>query len=236
MQVAHEKSIFEFAHYQNQANIFKKKEFTSFFEKMLPQTQYADWQRDRIEKWSDEDWRLFVAGWLYQGLKEYDNSKNIFGWQRESADMAAILESLFTAGDTKNEEIIYRLCKRIAVLLSWKFPDIEKEIKDLYSQRSSFVHGSFFAQIAKDSKRNHDKMPIPNFDMLYRKKEYVRLALLAYLHLAELVKDNPKLFKNRKTIMNILEEAIIDMDLRKLLIKETKELFSLIPEPNFKFH
>ena len=28
MQVAHEKSIFEFAHYQNQANIFKKKEFT----------------------------------------------------------------------------------------------------------------------------------------------------------------------------------------------------------------
>lgn len=73
--------------------------------------------------------------------------------------MAAILEALFTAGDTTNEEVGYRLRKRVAVLLSEPFPSIENDVKELYTQRSAFVHGSFFAKIAKDTKRASNNLP-----------------------------------------------------------------------------
>ncbi len=72
-----------------------------------------------------------------EGLSSFDS-------QRESADMATILEALFTAGTGENTEIGYKLRKRVAAMLAFQFPSIEKEIKDLYKQRSAFVHGSFF--------------------------------------------------------------------------------------------
>src|SRR6266404_596843 len=228
------RGIFEFAHFQNQSHIFKTTGFVSFFKTLFPQGQYGTWQLDRIQKWNDEDWRLFVAGWLYSGLKEYDNSKNSLGWQRESADMASILEALFTAGDSQNEEVGYRLRKRIATLLFWKFPTIEKDIKELYSQRSAFVHGSFFAQIAKDSKHSYNNLPTPDFNLLYKQKEYVRLALVSYFHLAKLIQEKPIEFKNCKTVISALEQAVIDVELRGKLIAEISSLFSFMPEPDFK--
>lgn len=198
---------------------------------MLPQSQYGTWQLDRIQKWDKEDWRLFVAGWIFSGLKDYDNSKSSFGWQRESAEVTTILEALFTADDTQNEEVGYRLRKRIAVLLSWKFSDIEKDLKKLYSQRCAYVHGSFFAQIDKDSRYNYDNLPVPDFGLLYKQKEYARFALVAYLHLAMLTRQNPTEYKNNKTAMLALEQAIIDIELRGKIVEETQKLFSLLPEP-----
>jgi hypothetical protein len=230
----HGRAIFEFAHFQNQSDIFKTKGFVSFFKVLLPQGQYGTWQLDRIQKWNDEDWRLFVAGWFYSGLREYDNSKNSFGWQRESADMASILEALFTAEDSQNEEVGYRLRKRMAALLFWKLPTIEEDIKELYSQRSAFVHGSFFAQIAKDSKHSYNNLPTPDFNLLYKQKEYVRLALASYFHLAKLIQEKPTEFKNCKTVISALEQAVIDVELREKLIMEISTLFSFMPEPNFK--
>ena len=223
MRQSYNKPLFEFLHYQNQSDIFKNKKFVLFLKTLFQQGQYGNWHLDRIKKWNNEDWRLFSAGLLYSGLKDYENSKNSFGWQRESADMASILETLFTAGDIQNEEVGYRLRKRIAVILSWKFPNIEKDIKELYSQRSAFVHGSFFAQIEKNSKQSYNNLPTPDFDLLYRQKEYVRLALVAYLRLSQIIKPG-------ETVMFLLEQAVIDIELREKLVNEVKKIFSSMPK------
>ena len=228
------KNIMTISHFQNQSNIFKKKDFVSFFKMLLPQSQYSSWQLDRVQKWQKEDWRLFVASYFFYGLRKYDNSKSAFGWQRESADIAASLEALFTADDSKNEEISYRLRKRIAVLLSSRFPSIEKDISNLYAQRSAFVHGSFFAQIAKSGARDFNDLPSPDFNELYKQKEYLRLALVGYLHLAQLIKSKPTDFGNTKNVMRILEQAIIDIALRQKLTAETERIFSLMPTPSLK--
>jgi len=216
--------------WQNLSKIFKNKKFVDFFERLLPQSQYGAWLLPRIKKWKNEDWRLFVAALLFRGLVQYDNSKETFTWQRESTDMATILESLFTAEDSQSEEIGYRLRKRIASLMSFKFPEIEKGIKALYNERSSFVHGSFFSQIAKDSRRNLMNMPLPNFNLLYKQKEYVRHALVAYLNLSLLLEINPAEFGNPKNTMELLERSIVDMQLRRKVISYTKELFYLLPK------
>jgi len=212
---------------------FQTKDFVAFYKILAEQSGYGDWNLDRIQVWKDEDWRLFVASLLFRGLTDFEHGKSPFVWQRESAEMATILEALFTAGDSQNEEVTYRLRKRIAVLLSWKYPDVEKEIKALYKSRSSFVHGSFFKQIAKKSPRAHNNIPLPDFNVLYGQKEYVRLALVAYLNLARVLKTDPQIFQGERSVMSALEKAIIDFGLRKKIEVETRKLFSLMPEPSF---
>ena len=214
-------------HTQNGA-IFQKGNFVVFYKSLLEQTKYGSWHLDRIQKWDKEDWRLFVASMLYSGLSDYDNAKSSFGWQRESAEMTTILETLLTADDSRNEEVIYRLCKRMAVLLSWQFPTIETDIKkELYKARSDFVHGSYFLQIAKESPKAYNNIPIPDFDLLYKHKEYVRLALVTYLNLAKIVRSGG--IDGAKSVMEVLERAIMDVQLREKIIMETKKLFTLMP-------
>lgn len=217
-------------HQQNQSNIFKTEQFIRFFKALVPQSQYGVWYLDRVKEWDKEDWRLFVASFLFKGLESYDNRKDMFGWQRESADMATALESLFTAkADGHNEEIGYKLRKRMAALLSWKFPSIEDDLKGLYDERSAFVHGSFFARLAKGSKKNDGQPPLPDFGLLYKQKEYVRMALVACLHLANSIKDNPEKYKNNTSIIDVFESSIIDIELRNIVVDDIKELFSLMP-------
>lgn len=78
----------------------------------------------------------------------------------------------------------YRLRKRLAVLLSHRLPSIEEDIKNLYAQRSAFVHGSFFRQFYKEIKVGNAlaELPQPPFNFLYQQKEHVRTALIAYLY------------------------------------------------------
>lgn len=231
MRLKHGKDSIIYFHTQNH-NPFHNKNFVAFYKDLFEQSKYGSWHLDRIQSWNKEDWRLFVAALLYSGLTDYENAKSSFGWQRESAEMATILEALFTASDTHNEEVMYRLRKRAAALLAWKFPDIEKDIKELYGARSAFVHGSFFEQIAKESPEAYNNLPTPDFDLLYKHKEYVRLALVAYLNLAKIIKSEG--IDNVKSVMDALEKAIIDIKLREKLTTETKKLFSLMPEPTFK--
>jgi hypothetical protein len=231
MRQRHDKDSMIYFHTQNHP-IFNDKNFVTFYKTLFEQSQYGSWHLDRIQQWNKEDWRLFVAALLYSGLKDYENAKNSFGWQRESAEMATILEALFTAGDAHNEEVMYRLRKRVAVLLAWKFPDIEKDIKELYGARSAFVHGSFFEQIAKESPKAYNNLPTPDFNLLYKHKEYVRLALVAYLNLAKIIKSEG--IDNMKSVIDALEKAIIDVKLREKLTAETKKLFASMPEPTFK--
>jgi len=229
MHIPLKKPIITFHHSQNQSSIFTRKEFICFFKTILPQSQYGAWKLDRSKEWNKEDWRLFVAVMLYSGLLDYDNVKTSIGWQREAADMAAALEALFTAGDTQNEEVGYILRKRMAVLLSHRFSSIENDIITLYRERSAFVYGSFFAKIAKESKAKSSSLPIPNFSLLYKQKEYVRWALVAYLHLAHLMKSHPERYGNPGSVMEILERAVIDIGLRRKVLKGVETVLALLP-------
>ncbi len=216
-------------HDQNQAHLFNKPEFVKFFKALLQQSGYGTWMFDRAQKWQSEDWRLFVASRLFSNLKDYDIGKDSFEWQRESAEMGAILESLFTAGDTQKEEITYRLTKRAAVLLSATFPDIEKDIKKLYTQRSSFVHGEFFNHIAKESKTAFNNLPLPDFGLLGKQREYVRWALTAYLYLAQVIKEKKTEYDSIESVIRLLERSIIDIGLREKMLEDAQTVFDLLP-------
>jgi len=230
----HKKHAMLYFHGQNQAKVFKRKEFVKYFEKLLPQSVYGTWQRDRCKNWDKEDWRLFVASLLYQELKDYEFEKEAITWQREAADMITILECLFTAEDSINEEIGYRLRKRLAALIGFRFKDIEKDIKQLYTERSKFVHGSFFVGVGKEAKKENSvsALPLPDFEFLYKHKEYVRYALIAYLNLALQLKQSKIIGTNSeiKRPLDLLEKSIIDLNLRIQISRQTKELFSLLPQ------
>lgn len=218
------------AGYDDRSQTFLRSQFPVFFNLLLPQSKYGTWQLDRAQKWNKEDWRLFVAAKLYSELIQYDNQKDAFGWQREAAEMSAALEALFTAGDSQNEEVGYRLRKRIAVLLNQRFPQIEKDTKDLYGQRSAFMHGSFFKHIAEKSRLSDGGPPLPGFDLLQKHKEYIRWALVAYLKLAMMFRSRPQEFGEAKNVMGALENALIDMALRSRLVAMAEEAMTLLPK------
>ena len=233
-QIIHKKSQMLYFQAQNQANIFKRKKFVTYFEKLLSQSVYGVWQRDRCKKWDKEEWRLFVASLLFQELKDYEFEKEAITWQREAADMITILECLFTAEDSINEEIGYRLRKRLAALIEFRFKDIEKDIKQLNRERSKFVHGAFFVNVGKEAKKDNSvsALPLPNFEFLYMHKEYVRYSLVAYLNLAMQLKQSKIIGTNSeiKRPLDLLEKSIIDLNLRNQISRQTKELFSLLPQ------
>lgn len=210
-------------------DVFKRPQFVEFFEMLSPQAQYGAWHRYRMERWTPEDWRLFTAALLYRGLREYDQGKSAFGWQRESADMACVLEALFTAEDVHTREIGRRLRGRVAALLSGTFPAIAEDVRTLYQQRSAFVHGSFFTQMAKDSKEWDHGLPIPDYLALESQRERVRWALAAYLHLSQLHRKSPERYNHKQRVIEILETSVTDAQLRKRMLDDLAPLFALLP-------
>jgi hypothetical protein len=223
----HKKVQMTYFHTQGQAERFKRQEFIKYYEMLITESHYGSWNAIRMATWKKEEWRLFVACLLYSELKAYENSKYVFIWQRESADMATLLEALFTAG-ADSTEVGYKLRKRAAALIGFYLPTIEKDIKKLYEQRSSFVHGSFFQNIAKDVKviEGIAQLPSPPFDVLYQQKECVRHALIAYLYLSKVHRDTSE-FKGHGTVMDILEEAIINLELRTRVRTHAEFILSL---------
>ncbi len=217
-------------HEQNQAHSFRREAFVQFYNALISESIYGSWRTDTMAKWNLEDWRLFTACLLFNELKAYQGSKEVFTWQRESANMATILEALFTAGGGDNTEVGYKLRKRAAALLGFRLPNIEKEINDLYEQRSSFVHGSFFLKFRKSIKVEEGlaKLPSPPFELLYRQKENIRRALIAYLHLSKIHRSNGDQFGDSKSVMDILERSIIDTELRAKVSVHVESILSLL--------
>lgn len=213
---------------RDQDKVFKKTKFGDFYRKLLNQSQYASWDRVRTKGWDAEDWRLFVSCLLFEGLKQFDNGKKVFIWQRESADMATILEALFTATDGEHTEIGYRLRKRVAVLVGAISPDVESTIKTLYSDRSKFIHGAFFSEIAKKSKKNDQDLPTPDFSVLETQKNLVKSCLVAYLYLAEQLKSRSSDFGDSSNVMDLLERAILDLKLRKKIKASVMPVLKLL--------
>lgn len=231
--------ISEFKNFDVQPNdhqgyeYFKTENFVSFYKMMISEMKYFIWQRDNVLAWSKEDWRLYMASIFYSGLEEYERSKSSYTWQRESADMATLLETLFTAGDVQNEEIGYRLRKRIAVLIQWKFAEIEKEIKVLYNDRSEFVHGSYYKKIISGMSRNPNDNampPLPDFEKLYKTKEQLRFIFIAYLFLHKIMTSQSEpLFSGYENVQDMLEKAIVDTELRTKIIETIKPVLELVP-------
>lgn len=222
-------------HGQDRSELFSSPNFVEFFKTMLSALRYFNWLRDNVLVWTDEDWRLYMAASFYDDLEQYENSKKIYAWQRESADMATILEILFTAGDNDKEEVGYRLRKRASVLMGWRFPSIEKEIRDLYSDRSDLVHGSFYRKIVKGMRGNKNgdaaMPPPPNFQKLYETKERLRFLLVAYLCLNEVRLAKTKdVFTGFGSVQQILEAAIIDTRLREKVVETVRPVVDLLPE------
>jgi hypothetical protein len=213
---------------------FKNNNFYKFYTVMAPMMKYFVWSRDEVVKWSDEDWRIYMACTFYYDLGRYQSSKSTYMWQRESADMATLLELLITAGN-KSEEIGYRLRKRISVLVSNIFPNIEKDIADLYSDRSLFIHGSFYKNIAKGMKKNKDDdafPPLPDFAMLHNIKEKVRLIFVIYLYLDYTIRfSKPTEFIKFNNVQDLLEVSIIDIRLRNQIFKQARPVIRLLLKP-----
>ena len=232
MRPDHGKRSEIYFHQQEQAQRFRREEFIRYHQALITEAGYGSWNAHRMTFWQSEDWRLFAACLLYAGLQEYENSKEFVTWPRESADMATILEALFTAGADDKSEVGYKLRKRAAALVASHQPGIEREIKTLYKERSSFVHGSFFQSLAKHVKVADQlgQLPLPPFADLYRQKECVRQALLAYLYLNKIRRSTAE-FEGFATVIEILEEAIINLDLRENVRRHVGSILSLCAEP-----
>lgn len=218
-------------HDQKQADRFAREEFVRFYDLLISESVYASFQADRMALWNKEEWRLFVACSLFTGLQNYENSKYPTTWQRESADMATILEALFTAGTGDNTEVGYKLRKRIAALMAFRFADIEQDIKELYKQRSEFVHGSFFLRVKKDIRVEDGLaiLPLPPFEFLYKQKEYIRHTLAAYLYLSTIHRSNGDEFTGCENVIDILEKSVIDLELRAKARHHSETILSLMP-------
>ncbi|MFA5132229.1 MAG: hypothetical protein WC444_02790 [Candidatus Paceibacterota bacterium] len=213
---------------------FKTTDFVSFYNTMIDQMKYFTWRRDTATTWTEEDWRLFMAAGFYEGLEEYSKGKTSYTWQRESADMATLLETLFTAGDSQNEEIGYRLRKRVGSLIKWKFNDIEKEIKVLYKDRSDFVHGNYYTRIIREMRGNQNDnamLPPPDFEKLYTTKERIRFIFVAYLYLHKtMMSRSEQSFATYTSVQQMLEDAVLDTELRLKIIETIEPVIDLLPE------
>lgn len=232
LQPDHRKDRMLYFHSQREAARFKREHFVRYHQALISESGYGCWNARRMTLWKTEDWRLFVASLLYVGLQEYENSKEFVTWPRESADMATILEALFTAGTDDNSEVGYKLRKRAATLVAFRDPSIEHEIKKLYKERSSFVHGSLFQSLAKHVKiaDGLGELPLPPFNDLYRQKECVRYALVAYLYLNKIRRSTAE-FERYDTVIDILEDAIINLDVREKVRRHVDAILSLCDIP-----
>jgi hypothetical protein len=215
---------------QAQSQRFKREAFVEFYRLLISESGYGSWQADRMARWGSEDMRVFVACLLFKGLRSSEHRKDVFTWQRESADMATILEALFTAGTGDNTEVSYKLRKRVAAMMAHQFPNIEEEVKELYKQRSAFVHGAFFVQIRKkiEIRDGHARLPSPPFSFLYEQKERIRFALAAYIHLNKIRKMGAPEFIGCDSVLEILERAVIDLPIRAAVNTRTEQLLKLI--------
>jgi hypothetical protein len=219
--------------YQGYQN-FETTNFTSFYNELISEMKYSVWVRPVVLGWQEEDWRLYMASVFYQELKEFEMSKSTYTWQRESASMAILLETLFTAGDTQNEKIGYRLRKRVGALIQWKYPNIEKDIKGLYNDRSEFIHGSYYKKIISGMRRNENDdafPPTPDFDKLYKTKEKIRFIYTAYLYLHKIKNlGNEIMFNDYKNIQEMLEVSILNIELRNKITEVVKPILDKLPE------
>ena len=135
-------------HAQQQSARFRREEFVKYHQMLKSEAGYGSWNAYRMKCWSTEDWRLLLASILYVGLQDCENSKEFITWPREAADMATILETLFTAGTDDNSEVGYKLRKRAAALVAFRQPGRRTGNQDPV-QRTQFLRAWFVFSVAR---------------------------------------------------------------------------------------
>ncbi|MEK7528756.1 MAG: hypothetical protein AAB592_03235 [Patescibacteria group bacterium] len=223
--------------HEGDAQHFRDVHFASFYEQLKPAIEYVGFNADNMTRWlSEKDkekkceyFRLFIALGLFNALQRNGRGKDPFLYFQEIVDIATIFETLLTQPDEKTE-VTYRLKKRATLLLQGAFPDIEKEISSLYSKRSDFVHGSYFASLAKSIKLSEKygfpEVPLPEIDLLDLYRKYLRFTLIGYLLLFQKIKSREILEEN--TVPLLLEKALLDLKLRKKISEYLGEVFSFL--------
>lgn len=217
---------------QNQFIKFNSENFMKFLNIFSQAGQFSAWHALRVTKWEVEDFRMFTASMIYQGLSKYYNSKPIFMWQREMADISMLLENLFTAQGSVNTEIGYRLRQKITLLLQDKYPEINSKMKNLYDLRSEFVHGSFFNRMKKSTKtvEGLGDLPKVEWQLLHETFEFARYALIIclYLHInRSLISDNQN--QGYESVINMIEDSILDIDIREKVLMKANNVIRLRP-------
>jgi hypothetical protein len=72
------------------------------------------------------------------------------------------------------------------------------------------------------------ELPHPPFDFLYKQKENVRRALIAYLNLSKAQRGDPTIFPGCNNVLETLERAIIDTKLRSAVEVQTSQILGLL--------
>ena len=211
--------------------LFGKPEFPQWHQALVSESGYAWPENRRAQHWTPQDWRMCIGCLLFGQLSDYATGKQIIGWQREAADLSCILEALLNAENEEKSEITYRLRKRASVVLGNHDPSADRELKRLYDQRSSFVHGTFFKHYLKESKKksvDNYLLPSPPFDDLSQWKNLVRKILVACLYINK-IRATEAAFAPYDGVPSILEAAILDIELRQHVRRRADEILSLTP-------
>lgn len=216
----YQRDRFHLEYDQNQSHLFRDPKFVQFHDLLFEAMDIFQWVLDRVQNWGSEEFRVMMGNILFDDLKKYHNSKRPFFGGREYVDQCVILETLLSRKEERTE-ITYRLKKRIAVALSTIFPDIEKDIKDLYAKRSDYIHGTTF-EIIKTSGENFNDLI--DFEFAQKCTNYLRVLLAVYSHLHQ-----NRASLGGDTVVDLLERAIIDLPLRSNIEKKANEILSLIP-------
>lgn len=235
---------------QEQASIFKNQNFVAFFNE-LSRMDYVFYNFLNLEITgagsegmndlykllrkkklvSEEEYRAARACCLFDELKKYSYRGKNYLNDKEYVEFCTILETLLTFDDRSGAS--YKLRKRMTIMLGdiLKKVDIDEEIAGLTKNRNDFIHGTSFSVIeAVDHNDFLDK-----YKELFRKTELcttlTRFALIGFLYLLKqklLHRAYRKISKNN--IPNLLEAALIDLNLRDKLQKQFSTIYKLIPK------
>lgn len=209
--------------------------FKEFYELLSPITKYHVWKDDGARRWSTHHWQIhFVSRMFIDEIKGYnDKGRSILNWQREIADLMTIAECLLTSESSllKNKKII----ERSGLILQEFVPDIEKEIKDFYEERSHFVHGATFQKFQRKIKENpslntHLSL-LPNFELLDRYRKYTRLLIIACFYLRlKVPMDNSLKPLWECHLGNLIKHCIKNSETKKKIIRYVQEILACLPD------
>lgn len=217
--------------FHGEDNKFTNKRFIQFYNLLFPEVMGTSWHADEVLKWGREDWRLSIACSSFSELSKYQKVKYPMRWQEECADIAAFYETLLSR--KKNDGGYYKIIQRIEVLLSDhykdKFGGIKKGLKDLFDYRNEFVHGSFFDRLKKETKAYSDnskmaQLPGVDFRFLEKQVEVARKVFISFFYLKK------KFKKTNKPTPELINSAIMDINLRKKIQRHTNDIMKLLSE------
>jgi hypothetical protein len=228
-----ENTPFEKAQFHSEDKRFQSTKFFKFYKEIFPTLIGVRWQAYDVAKWGREDWRLYAACLLFQGLTKYQKSTQLMTWQAECADIVSFYETLLSR--KKNDNGRYKIGQKIEVMLGGHYrkslTNIQDGLTELFESRNEFVHGSFFERL-KTSTKNHPgqphmaQLPMVDFGFLTTQSKIAKQVMVAYLYLMK--KFATKRAGVQKTVPEIIHSGIMDVKMRVKIRRATGEILRLM--------